>query len=171
MDEDPRYGELKLVYKKWGVGYDATFFEPIEKRLCTAEELGMGPQGYSSPEAKFYPMNENHRHYVTRDMQKLYCVDEILELHGDYNSGFVTHFGIHLEKCNPSVRSDCKSDEEITQWLKRKFIITIRNNERFSPQDYSEDKVVQESVFTWHPVRSTLQEEQINHIAISRLLL
>ena len=43
ITEDPTYGELKLVYKKWGDGPTGTRLEPIERRPCTAEELGLGP--------------------------------------------------------------------------------------------------------------------------------
>ena len=128
--------------------------EPIERRPCTAEELGLGPLGFEDPSSLFWPISDASRYWLELDWKKLYCVGEQLDLHGDYNSGIVTHFGVHLERCNPDVRPDCKPDDEITQWLKRKFIITITNNERFNPNDYSDDKVVQESVLIWHPVRS-----------------
>ena len=85
----------------------------------------------------------------------------------------VSHLTIHLERCNNATRveHDCKSDEEITFWLRRKFIITLINHERYDPTLYTEDKISREGVFTVNPIKSTVVEEVVNKIQISRLKL
>ena len=74
-------------------------------------------------------------------------------------------------KCNPNLRDDCRSDEEITQWLRRKFIMTVINNERFDPTVYTDERVVRESILEWTPIKSTVVEETVNIIKIQRLEL
>ena len=54
----PEYGEITLSYTRWGVD-DGEMYDQIEIRPCTDEELGLGPQGFSGPGSKFYPMNSN----------------------------------------------------------------------------------------------------------------
>ena len=170
MTHEPWYGELKLYHKRWGQDiiqnedFVGAVFDEIPIRPCTPEELGVGPLGYDDPKAKFYPINEDHKHLHDVYWKKLNCVDQKLIVHGDYQSVDVTHLTIHLERCNPEVRSDCKTDEEITFWLRRKFICTLINNERFDPEIYEGEKVVREGIFTWNPVKSTVVEEVVNKI-------
>ena len=95
--------------------------------------------------------------------KKLYCIDQKAIIHGDYQAADVSHLTIHLERCNPEVR-ECKTDDEITHWLRRKFIPTLINSERFDPNVYTKDKVVKEGIFTWNPVKSTVVEEVVNKI-------
>ena len=54
---EPEYGEITLTYTSWGL--DDHVNQQIEIRPCNDEELGLGPQGFSSPQSKFYPMNSN----------------------------------------------------------------------------------------------------------------
>ena len=77
---------------------------------------------------------------------------------GDYNSDIAESINIQLKKCDSELRTDCKSEEEITHWMRRKFIIVVTNNERFEPTVYTDEKVVRESVMTWHPIKSVIRE-------------
>ena len=45
--------------------------------------------------------------------KKFWCIDDDVEIAGNYNSAKVTHLQLHLVKCDPAERSTCKSDEEI----------------------------------------------------------
>ena len=73
-------------------------------------------------------------------------------------------------RCNPAVR-ECKSEEEITAWLRRKYVIVVTNNERFEPTVFTGERVVRESLFTWHAIKSATREQLVNHIQVSRLVL
>ena len=91
---------------------------------------------------------------------------------GDYNSDIAESINIQLKKCDSELRTDCKSEEEITQWLRRKFIIVVTNNERFEPTTYTDDeRVVQESTMIWYPVKSTIRESISNEIEVTNLIL
>ena len=40
-----------------------------------------------------------------------------------------------LEICDRTQR-ECKSDDEIQEWMKRKFIVVLANTQRFQTEDY-----------------------------------
>ena len=114
LTEEPEYGQLKLYNKRWSKDTDdpdniGVLFEEIPMRRCTPEELGMGPLGYDDPSAKFYPVNEDQKHWHDMYWQRLYCVDQKLTVHGDYQSVDISHLAVHLERCNSEVRQ-CKSE-------------------------------------------------------------
>ena len=43
-----------------------------------------------------------------------------------------------LEKCDEEKRDDCKSEEEITEWLSQKYIIVLENSRRFIPHQFED---------------------------------
>ena len=57
IQNQPEYGEVKVSFKRWGP-MTKTHFEGVEIRPCTEQELGTGPDGFDSPESKFYPISE-----------------------------------------------------------------------------------------------------------------
>ena len=57
---------------------------------------------------------------------KFMCVDEDITLQGDFQSDITSIFKITLETCDREMRQ-CKSDDEITEWLRRKYIIVLAN--------------------------------------------
>ena len=80
------------------------------------------------------------------------CIDRELVIYGDYNSQNTNYLSIQFEKCDPTVRDTCKSDEEIFEWLKRKFIVTVENTNIFRMSVYNETRISFESQFSWYPV-------------------
>ena len=47
----------------------------------------------------------------------------------------------------------CHSDEEITAWLRRKFIIVLQNQVRFQTTEYNqEERIVKESKLIYFPI-------------------
>ena len=88
-------------------------------------------------------------------------------MQGDYNSDKVAHLSLQFVTCDPTTRSTCKPDAEIIEWLKRKFFIVLNNSSRFSQYDYSDKKIVHESLMTWFPVKSNSREEVVNSITVN----
>ena len=60
MTYEPQYGEVKVYMKSWGFDVAGTVWRELEMRPCNPEELGLGPQGFSDPSSKFYPINEDN---------------------------------------------------------------------------------------------------------------
>ena len=55
--------------------------------------------------------------------------------------------------------------------MRRKFIITLTNQIRFEPKDYTEEaSTVKESVLTYIPINSILRQEIANEVTIKDLV-
>ena len=169
MINEPDYATVKAFHKTWTT--NSFDMEKIQTRPCTQKELGLGPEGFDDPFSRFYPIFDDYRDWFEFYWQKLSCIDDKVTVHGDYNSHTVSHFQIHLVKCDPDQRTTCKSEEEITEWLKRKFIIVVNNQRRFNQHEYGVNKVTSESLFTWFPIKSTDRQEKVNVINSEELLL
>ena len=59
-------------------------------------------------------------------------------------------------KCNNDtiIEGVCKSDIEIQNFLKRKFIVTLNNQIRFDTAVYDDNRIVKEAILTWYPIHS-----------------
>ena len=78
-----------------------------------------------------------------------------------------------FEKCSPvNYEGVCKSEEEINEWLARKFIIILMNQERFSVREYEESKkVALESRLVYSAVNSQQREESVYKVQLTKLQL
>ena len=59
-------------------------------------------------------MEESKAAWLKSYARRLNCVNERISILGEYNSDVAQVLGIELVKCNPELRIDCKTDEEIT---------------------------------------------------------
>ena len=92
------------------------------------------------------------------------------------------------ERCDPSTyQGRCKNNFQITEWLKRKFIVVLNNEEKFKDQGFEdailkveeefkdqqfEDvKIARVSRFHWIPIASDRRIERAYEITMSELAL
>ena len=88
----------------------------------------------------------------------MYCPVEKINLQGNYNSAKAATFVITIVKCDPKIRSTCKSDEEINEWLIGKYLITIENTWTFYQNKYSDkEKLIPSSQFYWNPIGNEIR--------------
>lgn len=127
--EDPSIGQLKPYYKTWGIIPDKSGvdFEELPRRNCTEAELHI--EGQSDPNSAFYKPHHGSISDLTYYKRKMSCIDsEKLNIQGDYNSLTTRSFVLLFERCrNDTFTGVCKSDEEITVWLRRKFVVVLWN--------------------------------------------
>ena len=99
------------------------------------------------------------------------CLDDPIELFGDYNSYKGKVFKIVFEKCNNETITEgvCETEEKIQEFLRRKFITTLHNHVRFDTQKYDDSRLVRESLFTWYPINSILRQEIANQVKVTDL--
>ena len=88
---------------------------------------------------RFYKVHENSERDLKYYRKKFWCIDyekmiaedklpRNIEVQGDYNSDKARHLKIMFEKCdNNTFEGTCKTEEEISQWLVRKFIVILEN--------------------------------------------
>ena len=96
-------------------------------------------------------MSEENWKYLKVYYPKMKCIDIDLFVFGDYTSHAANNLNIVFEKCDSVVRT-CKSNEEIENWLKRKFMITVSNTNVFRMSVFNDTKITFEAQFKWYPV-------------------
>ena len=151
---EPDIAEIKARIKMWSPSYSGIEWHEVDIRPCTREELGLLGTDFEG-QSKFWPVHKDSKDWLEYYWQKLYCYDEEVSVKGDYDSADVSHLQLSLFKCDSNLRSTCKSDEEITKWFQRLFLVTLNNHIRFNQNGYKEETVVYESSFEWHAVWST----------------
>ena len=134
--EQPEYGELKAYYKSWGImDTNDVHFEELQTDYCTREQLGLFED---ADEVKitdregslFYPTHKSYINDFTFYSKKYKCIkDSKMRIQGDYNAARTRSFVLLFNKCNEPEGSSlvCKSDDEIKEWLQRKFILIMYN--------------------------------------------
>lgn len=65
-------------------------------------------------------------------MPRLFCVDEPLELKGDWSTANAQFLFLYFNGCNSTIRDTCKSDDEIREWLKVKQLALVTNKVVFN---------------------------------------
>ena len=124
----------------------------LNTHACTPEELGV--EGDNS---SFWPINPISYQDISFYRKKMKCSDDYISINGDFNSNKATRLEIYFEKCNPEKRATCHTEEEIAQWIKRKFIMVFHNQERFDDHAYGQDRIIKESILNWIPMNSQIR--------------
>ena len=163
--EDAQYGILKAYYKTWGgvvEGSQSVHFQELETKQCTRAELGLPKEDwdtesdYSKPPLFFEP-HPNAVSDFEFYFKKFKCIQkEKLRIQGDYNSARTRSLVLEFDKCQetPENPIKCKSDDEILQWLRRKFILIYSNGRRFQMEEFGVHKIIEEARTTWVPINS-----------------
>ena len=117
QDED--YATVKAYNKRFGfidegIEGGGVGMIPIGIHKCTSEEMGISGDASKS---KFYPFSATSRHDAEVYSQKMYCLDNDIEIFGSYTSDAASHLVLRLELCNPEERTTCKSREDTLKWL------------------------------------------------------
>ena len=159
-----KWSELKETAYEPGFDQQDWYLDLTEEekdlleRLKGAQELqgNMEPLEYKmSGATKFFPTHQNSIRDLKYYRKKFWCFDfekmeadgynpSQIEVQGDYNSDKARHLKIMFEKCDSetideSTYGPCKSDEEISDWLKRKFIVILENQTRFDNAQYTDE--------------------------------
>ena len=137
---DPSYGELIVQTREWGVKPDGSFireFNQLDTHLCSEEELGLSED---KSQATFMPIDENSETYIRTYRKKMLCLNkEDLGFYGSWDSKNTRMMNIQLRKCTN--RLDCKSDRQIKEFFRDKFILLLHNQIFFDDTDFNESSV------------------------------
>ena len=80
------------------------------------------------------PIRKDQRAYLELYQQKFICFDhESMRIYGDFHSQSARTIHVQFMRCSNSTESEqiCKSDEEITNFMKGKYILLLTNQIRF----------------------------------------
>ena len=104
---------------------------------------------------------------LSKYQERFSCLKSPYELSGDIDSekGRMVTFQLELaEPCPPDTNNttNCKTQDQITDWLKGKYILVLSNNERFiNTANLFEDDIARYSRIDWIPISSQVREDFI----------
>ena len=93
------------------------------------------------------------------------CPNDDLKIQGDFNSEKGRLLQIVFEKCNNetiSPQGSCHSNENITEFLRQRYIIIYMNQIRFATAEYDSNVIVPEGKLVWYQIES-LKKSIITH--------
>ena len=65
-------------------------------------------------------------------------MDESLELYGDFNTANTKILFLSFESCDPTIRKTCKNENEVKEWLKKKYLVIVYNKNTFVTDEFKE---------------------------------
>lgn len=154
--EDRRYGQLTFSHYAWN--FDSSSdqingYVPIESHQCSDIELGFN----RTDETKLYPVKESMLDEVRSFKKKFKCIDtEDLVIWGDYNSNTAQQLAVSFVMCKD--HEYCKSENEIREWLKNKFIVLLYNKLSFTRDRYFHQTLQEASVIQYIKVSSQMRQ-------------
>jgi len=122
----------------------------LKLRKCTLDDFGLADS--YNPTQKFFNVTSTKRDEFKRVLHSLYCLDEDVELQGDWNSAEASMLTFTYEQCNPEVRKTCKSDEEIKKWLKKRYMLFAYNKQVFIDDGFDEAMFKKQTVLEWQRI-------------------
>lgn len=146
---DPSYGKIAFMKYEWGERESGDYFSEyteIPSHTCTKEELGI-----EGANTLFMPIPENQRKLVTTYQKKLKCIDpQYSRVNGDFNQDQASLLVMRLVRCGDGTSTrpfqgseKCKSEAEITEFFRDKFLFLMFNEKIFESSRYEDDSIVQ----------------------------
>lgn len=139
--EDPEIGKLEFYIKHWGdTIYGPTFdFYRLPTKICEPERDFNDLEG-TNKDADFYPVHKVSENDLNIYGPKMKCITETYNLQGNYNTELAANLMVVFEICD-STKRICKTREEIDEWLRFKYIITLTNERTFIQHKFGEEKI------------------------------
>ena len=121
---DPSIGEVQFRRVAWSkTDFSNTV---IPSHQCSEEELGLSEE----PSAKYMKPRKDSYDFVKLYRKKFQCIDEKDRfISGNFNTINTSNIMVLLVRCQG--KDYCKSDEEITEFVRGKFLIVYVNEIRF----------------------------------------
>jgi hypothetical protein len=111
------FGSLFIQYEFWNETYNE--YIPVETRPCTPEDFGAGENKTS--DQIFYDIDPGKKDELLRKIAVYKCMKEPVNLIGNWNTAAARVLEVYFVKCDPTKRDTCKSDEELTEWMRNKY--------------------------------------------------
>ena len=153
--EDPEIGKLVFYYKSWDSNDpdgDLSFTE-IPSEPCFDNAF--------NDEDRFYPINQKNERDFEIYGQKMLCPIKPIDLFGNFDSDASQNLMVAFVTCEPSETQTCKTQDEIEQWLKFKYIVVLENEKRFITHKFDEERIEQSSNLKWFPIS---QRNRIDYV-------
>ena len=161
---DPAYGDLKLFSKSWN--YEEYLgWRELEWEFCPQDYFQYG--SHRSDQPRFYETFS-----TIQDMEmystSLRCIknlDKDSVIWGNFNTGNATAVLVMFEKCDSEKNQIvCKSEEEINQWLKGRYIIVLENQKKFQSYKFGNERFKESAEVKWYPLNPDARTEYVSMV-------
>ena len=126
--EDPSMGTVEFYLKSWNDDTSPLKFRKLKTRPYSISDF-QGEEGANN-ESKFYPMH--FKSFIFKKyVPKMKCIDEDIEIYGDFNTNIASSLLVVFETCDPEQRTTCADQATIDNWLKFKYLIVAENTENY----------------------------------------
>ena len=151
---DPTYVNIQYLEVKWNTTHYIE--EPLPSHPCSDAELGLEPSKGSAEYMKPHPYYDT---VVNVWKKKFVCIDsKDRYVHGNFNTEKARNIRVRLNRCRGQ-ENNCKTDDEITEFVKGKYMIVYMNQIRFDDSKYGAESIVKESRADWYRIRTKAQDE------------
>lgn len=158
IDQWADYGTLKAQYETWNL--TSREFETVKTRPCTLADFGL-----ADGEQTFYDVNPIQKEAFEKQSKGLQCLDQEIEIKGTTNSQQGQLVNVVFERCNPSVRSTCKTATQVKEWLKQNQIFFIYNRKEFNSDEFGDRTFLTGSFLERVPI--SIADQQMMQFSIS----
>ena len=108
--------------------------------------------------------------FVKLYQKKFQCLDEKDRfISGNFNTGNASQIRVYLNRCQG--KDYCKTDEEINEFVRGKFLIVYANEIRFESQLYGKESIIKESHMDWVRISTYIKFELPYEVSKSELSL
>ncbi len=143
------YGMVSAYYNYWNSTNEAVV--PIKTRPCTIEDF--------SGQSLFYPVDDQKREEFERVTPKLQCIEQALELKGNFQTQTAKIVLVLFERCDPKQRKTCKSEKETNNWLKTQYLLFAYNKQILQTEKFEDETFKKYVWLDWIPF--TLSDQLI----------
>ena len=94
------------------------------------------------------------------------CVDDDINVYGDFNSNIASSLMVVFEACKPEERT-CADQATIDKWLKFKYLIIAENKENYLQTKPHGERKEALSKFSWVAITPTLRTDNVKYITFN----
>lgn len=137
-----------MYYEVWNETYNDV--EEIPIRPCTLQDFGIDAN--NETKQQFFKADIGKVEEFKRKINILQCMTEPVNLVGNWNTETAKVLEFYFEKCDSEKRETCKSEEEVQEWMKDKYLILAYNRQLFMTDKFGEKRFKKNSYLDWLPV-------------------
>jgi len=137
-----------MYYEVWNETYNDV--EEIPIRPCTLQDFGIDSN--NETKQQFFKADIGKVEEFKRKINILQCMTEPVNLVGNWNTETAKVLEFYFEKCDSEKRETCKSEEEVQEWMKDKYLILAYNRQLFMTDKFGEKRFKKNSYLDWLPV-------------------
>ena len=128
-------------------------------------------------ESLFSPLQGPSLDYGSIYLDKLLCMADQndLSIRGNYDTSSGESLMVVFDRCDSEKRAKfglkCKSDTEIDEWLRFKYIIVRENSRQFVQHKFQNERLDDSSRITWYPISAINRIDVVKMITRSEIQL